>query len=1650
MGFYGNITNTSRTQFQFDKIYPSRTDMDAAASSDGIYSGRYVLVNYEEENYLDHFPLAYKVLVDNEIKFYRTYNEETEEGEEYIFTPDASPDADKLKQNTFIRVPIARNLRDPNTDRDEFWKVTGSYTVEYEGTDGTIKTKQCCLYTQYTDSFAVYYNKDVENYGTSRGYDSTVWQKVYQDGTDKYVMVAELNTVVPTFDLEPDAPKMVPLQPHFDASSTNVYYKLHWAPNWGFRIKAADPSLIGPELMTNGMPGSSNNKMSSDTTKYLSDEKTTWHNIVSVNGKDTDYVFAVYKPDPHAEEGTPTAGVWRPATSGMFADELSDVEELPAAIYYNKEGFDPKYISYGFVPVTLTADTYKPGKYYCLNDRIYELCEELYWSNEKEYYSKIEDHIALQPTGYSGHSYNAHDGGVTRTLQVDTQEMSIILPSIGNMVAACWDLIYGNANVNDGNKRNLDVTWETARGGLARNGLRLITDFNLEAGQYAYKTKNVETVAGALNSMHDLMGMIITAAPEADLTDSSIIEDLDINRIYYDVDRKRFYRKRQGYAYSENAFNGYSYKQLSIDADTYVPHTYYYRDNNEWVVDDSDEYTEGRVYYGRYIPATNEYIQHNINEFTNFDGTKYCYADYTELVDSTTSMEYKDYVKDPKYQSDKTYYYWNDEVCAAGSYEYPNGETNNASMTVRGITYYAQPIDLQDEYMPNTYHYQVSDGYAIDKGKTADPTRVYYKFIMRNARTLKDLGYDNIYMPGKYLYPLQSQYVKISVADQEAFNTLILNHKELYYYQNDTPMRAMTYQGPVQYYELVPSGYAVDTHPVMNTDDNGQPVNARPYYLLNTDNQRIIDDKVYDKVIIYKLYNLTSDNYVSGVYYYWSSQVPEPVNKDDGSYNDDNYYTLDTSGTFNSNIKYYMRVETLTLVQTSYYVVDENNPLSLIQYNSDEFYTYDELTGKLTVVNNLTDLTQLDLSKTYVLRNALNANGNHKLSYEDFSNPAVTALLRQSGVYYTPNTYHYMTELELDNSGNPVLDNQGHGIPTSYSDLMLDDYPTKQKTNYYKIVIPNNEPLLPISSNIKFFEGYKYYQYNEATDEYTLITSDIKPTGIQYVYERNAYYVTKDEANVYPVGAHWNLNTELVPPSVTLKTRTDTWELVEIPDFARNMNTMHGLLLKINQMLEMGNEQTRDLRTVQGALNALNDKISMFGKWKTGQLVLIDDFGRLQSAEEIPNSWIEIVTDTNVVNSKVGIRHKYNPIADTTSTADLSTDNAATLTDISPNIDAMGHVVSSETKTYSLPHGYGVLEGDSGSVAAGGTYATMKFEGSDDWIQTAAATESDVKKIKITHTGPVLTGATARGETAAQTPNYGDTFVVPSFSVDSKGHIAASADHTVTIPSLGLSSSTSGNVVVGLTYDNAGIFTKTLSDLALITLDSYGTATTNINASMTLGAGLSALDGAIDSLDSRLDTLEGYDLNTRLSALEADTLDSRLDILEGYDLDTRVSTLEGYDLDTRVTSLEDNVADLKDGTVNIVYGQEEPEPGEETGADKTMSAVEMAQNIETLQGAVNALTTALNGKMDTPLTYTIYHTEYSYEVADPQPVDPDPDPFDPTDLYVEDENDPGNYIPATVYDSTITYYVQVSEQVSDVHTITIDEIVQRLVALENA
>lgn len=372
MGFYGNITNTARTQFQFDKVYPNRYEMEQKTKTDGIYAGRYILIEYDSDVHLDHMLRVWHKVDGWYTQDSNNVNILLKEGNvtvgELVYTASAE---------------IDRN--DPRAYKNcVFYKCVGfnndaNKTAKFEEVvDGSSDPN--------TPAYTVNYNMDTDVFGAGRGYDSTVWQKTYSaEAGEKYVMIAELNTVVPTFDVTPDAPTMNPVVPHFDTQSTDVYYKLHWQAPWGFRVKKTEANK--------------------------SDETTT-HTITTY--------------DPETGKNT-----------------TSTTNNIPAAIYYNDAGFAAQ------VDVSRTS------------------AEGI----NKHSTTVIEDEIKVEPTGKSGNKYNDHDGQFTQSEQFDIQEMTINLPSIGNMMSDAWDIIHGPLR-NDA---------RTDENGSLQGRLDSFTDMNVNA-----------------------------------------------------------------------------------------------------------------------------------------------------------------------------------------------------------------------------------------------------------------------------------------------------------------------------------------------------------------------------------------------------------------------------------------------------------------------------------------------------------------------------------------------------------------------------------------------------------------------------------------------------------------------------------------------------------------------------------------------------------------------------------------------------------------------------------------------------------------------------------------------------------------------------------------------------------------------------------------------------------------------------------------------------------------------------------------------------------------------------------------------------------------------------------------------------------------
>lgn len=189
MGFYGNITNTSKTTFTFDKIYSNRLQMDNSCTSDGIFLGRYVLVEYglPATQYLVGY-------LDNKIM----YDDPSDRSDSHII--------------------LCENGKLVKVKRSNQWYL-------YVGNVTASGTKEWKYLTRITndrvddEQYNLNYQIDYPVYG--RGYDSTVWIKQYINNQETYVQIAELNTVVPNFSIYP----LLPQDPYVAVDDASIVYQ---------------------------------------------------------------------------------------------------------------------------------------------------------------------------------------------------------------------------------------------------------------------------------------------------------------------------------------------------------------------------------------------------------------------------------------------------------------------------------------------------------------------------------------------------------------------------------------------------------------------------------------------------------------------------------------------------------------------------------------------------------------------------------------------------------------------------------------------------------------------------------------------------------------------------------------------------------------------------------------------------------------------------------------------------------------------------------------------------------------------------------------------------------------------------------------------------------------------------------------------------------------------------------------------------------------------------------------------------------------------------------------------------------------------------------------------------------------------------------
>lgn len=590
MGFYGNITNTNKSQFTFDTIYHNRKEMDDAINNktDGIFIGRFVLVEYDPE-----------VLVH----YYDAY---LSNGEYYKVKTSASDPDEKIEPNdgTVIRV---------NNGMNDSYEFLIAYNKQW-------KPKK--------QMYQINYEIDANAYGSGRGFDSTVWQKTMVEDKEKYVMIAELNSVVPQFKITADAPTETPLAPHFDKKSTNTTYWLHVQPSWGFRVKENN-DLSDEEVLVS-------------TSKY-----------VEANGNVT---------------------------------ETNTIKN--GEIFYNKKGFNPDIRNF--------------------------------------YSGDAKDAIQITSTGKSGNLYNdnEHDGNLVE--KEDIKEFSLILPSLGNAVSTMWDMAYG-AVANE-QKRNKDIKWGSY------DGVRLVEE-NVDGSGFDFNTTGVESIAGCINSVHDLMGMIIDNISDGNYEP----ENLDDNRIYYL--NGKYYRRFINYNY-ENVIEGDGSQKpqklydLIGKLENYNRENYYSKDSWE-----------------NYNLSKDLYPQENRNYYTVSATKKELRGDY----------------------SSGEYYY------EKGNNIIKKDVSNTASLD---RIYYKPTINTVSLlfYVPNKYFYKSGSDVILDNSSVMTSNREYYtmsgNFIKEEfvVQEIDENGNPVTDANGNPVYKTEIKYVGGKLTPITLFNFALKNY----------------------------------------------------------------------------------------------------------------------------------------------------------------------------------------------------------------------------------------------------------------------------------------------------------------------------------------------------------------------------------------------------------------------------------------------------------------------------------------------------------------------------------------------------------------------------------------------------------------------------------------------------------------------------------------------------------------------------------------------------------------------------------------------------------------------------------------------------------------------------------------------------------
>ena len=774
-------------------------------------------------------------------------------------------------------------------------------------------------------------------------------------------------------------------------------------------------------------------------------------------------------------------------------------------------------------------------------------------------------------------------------------------------------------------------------------------------------------------------------------------------------------------------------------------------------------------------------------------------------------------------------------------------------------------IDLGDNFQGYTYYQYMTDTntnklhspyYAIDwtyAGQNYDPKATYYEIEERFA--LKDVisepPYTDLYLPGIFYYRAwaEDKYSKVYWDGLQHITVYNKNDDGTY-----TPVQEPQ-TGEYYYQKLHTAGEPY----ILKVGE--QPVKADFDYRI--DNSDLGTGNIKEGGVLIDHYMVKKGEKVTETYteidtyeqvkfndpsssYVWDEAKAGPAWVFDKSVGDYVRNTLPFDPEKNKQNLYFVQQKKYVYVYAGG-TIDEDKPLHLLPYARTQVSYKDPLSGE--IVEDF-DINYKDIQhgNPWFVKTTVNS---HLLGpYTIYIPVTATSIRRQLVDYYTnpardekdrlqyyqlkkkkidkfyaPNLYYYKVgeNLDCEKKGSYILETNKH-LKVNNADGYSLAHLTITSNDYHKI----NEHDTATNQRIYFY--YPNYFYRKEGDEYVLAQEKtMNPNETYYVIKN--FYIDSDTMNIMPHGQQWNNKIKHIPPSVSLATRDVGFTYYELVDFARKLNTIHGLILKMNQVIDSEDTDTRDLKTIQGALNTFNDWISHLGKLDSQDLVIVDNYGRLTSApanvtqtneglnhtpgkkqdvtgiasDVFPmaenltndggfrNQWLTVNVDGKPTKPIVSLRHNYQPVKDTTSNSDMNNPKKDTMVLYTPIVDPKGHVVGHNDHTVTLPYGFktittnGRSTTDSGdntgnpstsNVVADNTQDTLGINSGNKWIKIDTNAGSDTITISNDIHTPTVN---AKSQTDLNNPAI-DSITIQDTTYDNAGHMTANQEHKYILP----------------------------------------------------------------------------------------------------------------------------------------------------------------------------------------------------------------------------------------------------------------------------